>query len=85
MTHENRETRREVSRTLRRIHKLQISRHDRDAQQVFFVEGVRNFVAAVDNEYGIDTVVYSDRLRPVDVRGAAVDAPGDLTRERPPG
>jgi RNA methyltransferase, TrmH family len=52
----------ESAATLALIEQLQASRRERDARRLFFVEGVRNFVTAVDHNYAIDTVVYSERL-----------------------
>ncbi len=51
-----------VASTLARIRKLHSSRNYRDTHGLFFVEGVRNFVAAVDNGFFVDTLLYSDRL-----------------------
>lgn len=48
--------------TLARIRKLQNNRIYRDQNRLFFVEGVRNFVAAVDHQFAIDTLVYSEKL-----------------------
>src|SRR5580693_8644343 len=44
------------------IRKLQEERAFRDRRGVFFVEGVRNFLAAVDNRFSLDTLVYSEKL-----------------------
>jgi RNA methyltransferase, TrmH family len=48
--------------TLTRIRKLQSERRYRDQHRLFFVEGVRNFVAAVDAGFSIETLLYSERL-----------------------
>jgi len=48
--------------TLNRIRKLQSDRRYRDQHRLFFVEGVRNFVAAVDARFSIDTLLYSEKL-----------------------
>jgi len=48
--------------TLARVLKLQDDRHYRDRHGLFFVEGVRNFVQAVDHRFPIDTLLYSERL-----------------------
>src|SRR5262249_53671671 len=48
--------------TLARIRRLQDDRHYRDRHGLFFVEGVRNFVQAVDHRFPIDALVYSERL-----------------------
>src|SRR5262245_55775997 len=52
----------EVSPTLTKIGKLQNHRRYRDQHGLFFVEGVRNFVEAVDHGFVIDTLIYSERL-----------------------
>jgi TrmH family RNA methyltransferase len=44
------------------IHRLQEDRTYRDRRGLFFIEGVRNFLAAVDNRFSIDTLVYSEKL-----------------------
>ncbi len=51
-----------IERTLTHIQRLDRSRHYRDERGLFFVEGVRNFVAAVDNACRFATVLYSDKL-----------------------
>src|ERR1041384_1962407 len=48
--------------TLTRIRKLQDDRRYRDQHRLFFIEGVRNFVAAIDSGFSIDTLFYSERL-----------------------
>lgn len=48
--------------TLNRIQKLQTDRRYRDQHRLFFIEGVRNFVEAVDRRFSIDTLLYSERL-----------------------
>ena len=48
--------------TLTRIRKLQSDRRYRDQHRLFFVEGVRNFVEAVDQKFSIDTLLYSEKL-----------------------
>ena len=48
--------------TLNRIRKLQSDRRYRDHHRLFFIEGVRNFVAAVDAGFSIDTLLYSEKL-----------------------
>src|SRR5215831_12514442 len=47
---------------LAKILRLQDDRRYRDRYGLFFVEGVRNFVRAVDNRFAVDTLVYSERL-----------------------
>jgi len=51
-----------VAPALTQIARLQRDRRYRDAQGRFFVEGVRNFVAAVDHGCTVDTLLYSERL-----------------------
>jgi TrmH family RNA methyltransferase len=51
-----------TAHTLGRILRLQDDRRYRDRYGLFFVEGVRNFVQAVDNHFQLDTLVYSERL-----------------------
>jgi len=48
--------------TLTQIRKLQVDRRYRDHHRLFFIEGVRNFVAAVDGGFSIETLLYSDKL-----------------------
>ena len=48
--------------TLRAIEKLQNDRCYRDTRGLFFVEGVRNFVAAVDHRFKIHTLFYCEKL-----------------------
>lgn len=52
----------ETDTTLDLIEKLHASRRFRDAQGLFFVEGVRNFVRAVDHDWAVDALLYSDTL-----------------------
>ena len=52
----------DAAHTLTRIRKLQSDRRYRDQHRLFFVEGVRNFVAAVDQGFSIETLLYSERL-----------------------
>ena len=51
----------DVAPTLTRIRKLQ-DRRCRDQRRLFFIEGVRNFVEAVDHRFSIDTLIYSEKL-----------------------
>jgi TrmH family RNA methyltransferase len=48
--------------TLTRIRKLQDDRGYRDQHRLFFVEGVRNFVTAIDHGFSIETLLYSEKL-----------------------
>jgi TrmH family RNA methyltransferase len=48
--------------TLAHIARLQRDRRYRDRQSCFFVEGVRNFVSAVDHGCTVAAVLYSERL-----------------------
>lgn len=52
----------DVAHTLTRIRKLQSDRRYRDQHRLFFIEGVRNFVAAIDHGFSIETLLYSERL-----------------------
>jgi TrmH family RNA methyltransferase len=51
-----------VSKTLREIRKLQDDRRYRDGREAFFIEGVRNFVQASDNNFDWVVIVYSEKL-----------------------
>jgi RNA methyltransferase, TrmH family len=51
-----------VAPTLRHVARLQRDRHYRDTHGRFFVEGVRNFVTAVDDGCIVDILLYSERL-----------------------
>jgi TrmH family RNA methyltransferase len=51
-----------VAPTLTHIALLQRDRRYRDTHGLFFVEGVRNFVTAVDQGYTFDALIYSERL-----------------------
>lgn len=48
--------------TLAWITRLQRDRRYREVQGLFFVEGVRGFVAAIDGGYAVETLLYSERL-----------------------
>ena len=48
--------------TLTRIRQLQGDRRYRDQHRLFFIEGVRNFVEAVDHGFSIETLLYSEKL-----------------------
>ncbi|MEW6732749.1 MAG: RNA methyltransferase [Acidobacteriota bacterium] len=52
----------EVAPTLAKTKRLQCERRYRDNNGLFFVEGIRNFIAAVDHGFTIDTLLYSERL-----------------------
>lgn len=52
----------EIAPVLARIRKLQADRRHRDQQKLFFIEGVRNFVEAIDAGFSIDTLLYSEKL-----------------------
>ncbi len=52
----------EVALTLSRIRKLQSDRRYRDQHRLFFIEGVRNFVEAVDQRFPIESLLYSEKL-----------------------
>jgi len=52
----------DVATTLTRIRKLQSDRRYRDQHRLFFIEGVRNFVEAVDRGFSIETLLYSEKL-----------------------
>lgn len=41
---------------------LQVSRKLRDERKIFFIEGIRNFLSVLDNEWEIESVLYSERL-----------------------
>lgn len=48
--------------TLTRIQKLQSDRRYRDQHRLFFIEGVRNFVQAIDERCSVETLLYSEKL-----------------------
>ncbi|WP_019499315.1 TrmH family RNA methyltransferase [Pseudanabaena sp. PCC 6802] len=47
---------------LAEIQKLQCDRAYRDASQSFYIEGVRNFIWAIDNHLKISQILYSEKL-----------------------
>ncbi|MDH5507357.1 MAG: RNA methyltransferase [Anaerolineae bacterium] len=51
-----------ASTALAEIKKLQHDRRYREVRGVFFLEGVRNFVQAVDNAFDIVAIIHSERL-----------------------
>lgn len=52
----------EFAPVLAKVKKLQSDRRYRDSRRLFFAEGIRNFVEAVDHNYAIDTLLYSEKL-----------------------
>lgn len=44
------------------VKKLQTDRRYRDGKGLFFAEGIRNFVEAVDQKFPIETIIYSEKL-----------------------
>ncbi|MGL5805628.1 MAG: TrmH family RNA methyltransferase [Xenococcaceae cyanobacterium] len=51
-----------VESTLVKIEKLQRDRRYRDACKLFYIEGVKNFVRAIDNNFELVTIIYSEKL-----------------------
>ena len=64
MTNEHRADYRQLDAapTLTRIQKLQSDRRYRDKHRLFFIEGVRNFVQAIDQRCSVETLLYSEKL-----------------------
>ena len=52
----------EIAPTLATIERLQQDRRYRDTRGLFFVEGIRNFVEAVDHRFSVDALLYSEKL-----------------------
>jgi RNA methyltransferase, TrmH family len=52
----------EITTTLAAIERLQYDRRYRDTRRLFFVEGVRNFVEAVDHHFPFEALIYSEKL-----------------------
>jgi len=52
----------EIAPTLATIERLQHDRRYRDSRGLFFIEGVRNFIATVDHRFSVDTLLYSEKL-----------------------
>src|SRR5258708_4178102 len=52
----------EIAPTLSAIERLQHDRGYRDLRGLFFIEGVRNFIEAVDHRFSVDTLLYSEKL-----------------------
>jgi RNA methyltransferase, TrmH family len=59
---ESSQTRLEIEAALAEVKRLQIDRTYRDARGLFFIEGVRNFVQAMDNHCQIATILFSEKL-----------------------
>jgi TrmH family RNA methyltransferase len=51
-----------VERSLTYFDKLYTERETRESSGLFFVEGVRNFVQALDHGWRVDSLLYSDKL-----------------------
>jgi TrmH family RNA methyltransferase len=64
MQNENRSEFRQLSiaPTLATIERLQHDRGYRDSCGLFFIEGVRNFIEAIDHRFSVDTLLYSEKL-----------------------
>ena len=63
----NNETRKEfrqleIAPALSAIEHLQHDRGYRDSHELFVIEGVRNFIEALDHHFFVDTLVYSEKL-----------------------
>lgn len=52
----------EIAPTLTIVERLQRDRSYRDTRGLFFIEGVRNFIEAVDHRFSVDTMLYSEKL-----------------------
>jgi TrmH family RNA methyltransferase len=52
----------EIAPTLAIIERLQRDRSYRDSRGLFFIEGVRNFIEAVDHHFSVDSLLYSEKL-----------------------
>jgi RNA methyltransferase, TrmH family len=52
----------EFAPVLTQVKKLQSDRRYRDGKGLFFAEGIRNFVEAVDRDFPIETIIYSEKL-----------------------
>jgi TrmH family RNA methyltransferase len=52
----------DITSTLSAIERLQNERAYRDARRLFFIEGVRNFIAAIDHRYPFEALPYSEKL-----------------------
>jgi TrmH family RNA methyltransferase len=51
-----------VAATLAQVKRLQCDRAYRDAKQLFYIEGVRNFLKAVDSGFEIAAITFSEKL-----------------------
>jgi RNA methyltransferase, TrmH family len=51
-----------ISSLLAEISRLQSDRPYRDSRRVFYIEGVRNFIWAIDHQLPLSTIVYSEKL-----------------------
>jgi TrmH family RNA methyltransferase len=52
----------EFAHVLPKVRKLQSNRQFRDSKKLFFAEGIRNFVEAVDHHFPVETIIYSEKL-----------------------
>src|SRR5215204_940644 len=52
----------EFAHILPKVRKLQSERPYRDSKRLFFAEGIRNFVEAVDHHFPVETIIYSEKL-----------------------
>ena len=52
----------EIAPALAAIERLQRDRGYRDSRGLFFIEGIRNFIAALDHRFSVDTLLYSEKL-----------------------
>jgi TrmH family RNA methyltransferase len=52
----------EIAPALAAIERVQHDRRYRDTRGLFFIEGVRNFIEAVDHRFSVDTLLYSEKL-----------------------
>ena len=52
----------EIDPALSTIERLQRDRGYRDAKGLFYVEGVRNFIEAVDHRFSFEALLYSEKL-----------------------
>jgi TrmH family RNA methyltransferase len=52
----------EIAPALAAIERLQRDRAYRDSRGLFFIEGVRNFIEALDHRFSVDTLLYSEKL-----------------------
>lgn len=52
----------EFAHILPKVRKLQSDRQFRDSKRLFFAEGIRNFVEAVDHHFPVETIIYSEKL-----------------------